>query len=310
MLPFRSILCPVDFSDHAGRALRYAAALAGRGDMRLAVIAVADPLLAEAAAAHGVTLQGEVGRRELAEFVADAIPSASRPASPPSMLLRVGRPEEEIGRAAAEQHADLIVMGTHGLGGYRKMFFGSTTEKVLRTAPIPVLAVTAWNPETASVSDGQPFVDLERVVVPVDLGGLARHQAELAATFAVEFDVPMLLLHVVAGVQATSRWQPTLEAQDRIRVARAEQALEKLASDLSLDARVELEVAMGRPADEIAALAAERRAGLIVMGLKGPGGKADQRPGSIAYRVLCLAQVPVLAVPPSVSGEAILRSAP
>jgi nucleotide-binding universal stress UspA family protein len=57
-------------------------------------------------------------------------------------------------------------------------------------------------------------------------------------------------------------------------------------------------VATGKPADEISALAAERRAGLIVMGLKSPGRKADPRPGSIAYRILCLAQVPVLAVPP------------
>lgn len=298
MLPFHSILCPVDFSDHARRALRYAAALAGLGDSRLAVVAVADPLLVEASAARGVALQGEAAREELAAFVAEATASAGRPAEPPRMLLKVGRPEEEIGRAAAEERADLIVMGTHGLGGYRKMFFGSTTEKVLRTASIPVLAVTASNRDSAPATDDRPFGNLERLLVPVDLGGVAEGQATLASALAVEFDVPLLLLHVVAGVQATSRWQPTLEAQDRIRVARARQALEKLASDLPLEARVELEVATGKPADEISALAAERRAGLIVMGLKSPGRKSDPRPGSIAYRVLCLAQVPVLAVPP------------
>ena len=298
MLPFRSILCPVDFSDHAQRALRYAVALAGLGDSLLAVVAVADPLLVDAAAARGVALQGEAAMGELAVFVAEATASASHPAEPPRVLLRVGRPEEEIGRAAAEQHADLIVMGTHGLGGYRKMFFGSTTEKVLRTSQIPVLAVTASDRDTAPAADDRPFASLERLLVAVDLGGFAESQATLASAFAVEFDVPLLLLHVVAGVQATSRWQPTLEAQDRIRVARARQALEKLASELPLEARVELEVVTGRPADEISALAAERRAGLIVMGLKSPGRKADPRPGSIAYRILCLAQVPVLAVPP------------
>jgi len=298
MLPFRSILCPVDFSDHAQRALRYAVALAGLGDSRLAVVAVADPLLVEAAAARGVALPEGAAREELAAFVAESTASGGRPAEPPRMLLRIGRPGEEIGRAAAEQGADLIVMGTHGLGGYRKMFFGSTTEKVLRTAAIPVLAVTAISGEAAPAGDDRPFASLERLLVPVDLAGFTEGQATLASAFAVEFDVPLLLLHVVAGVQATSRWQPTLEAQDRIRVARARQALEKLASELPVEARVELEVAMGKPADEISALAAERRAGLIVMGLKGPGRKADPRPGSIAYRVLCLAQVPVLAVPP------------
>ena len=298
MLPFRSILCPVDFSDHAQRALRFAVALAGLGRSRLAVVTVADPLLVEAAAARGVALQGEAAREELAAFVAGATASAGHPTEPPRMLLRTGRPGEEIGKAAAEQGADLIVMGTHGLGGYRKMFFGSTTEKVLRAAAIPVLAVTSANRDAAPGIDDRPFASLERVLVPVEVAGFAEGQATLAAAFAVEFDVPVLLLHVVAGVQATSRWQPTLEAQDRIRVARARQGLEKLASELPVEARVELEVATGKPADEISALAAERRAGLIVMGLKGPGRKADPRPGSIAYRVLCLAQVPVLAVPP------------
>jgi nucleotide-binding universal stress UspA family protein len=299
VLPFRSILCPVDFSDHAQRALRYAVALAALGDSRLAIVAVADPLLVEAAAASGVPHQGETAREELAAFVAQAAATAGRPAEPPRMLVRVGRPAEEIVRAAADAHADLIVMGTHGLGGYRKMFFGSTTEKVLRTAPIPVLAVTLSGRGTAPATDERPFASIERLLVPVDLGGFAAGQATLASAFAVEFDVPLLLLHVVAGVQATSHWQPTLEAQDRIRVARARQALEKLASELPLEPRVELEVAMGKPADEISAVAAERRAGLIVMGLKSPGRKVDPRVGSIAYRILCLAQVPVLAVPPA-----------
>jgi nucleotide-binding universal stress UspA family protein len=59
-------------------------------------------------------------------------------------------------------------------------------------------------------------------------------------------------------------------------------------------------VSLGRPADSIASIAEEREAGLIVMGLIGDQGALAPRPGSIAYRVLCLAHVPVLVVPPHV----------
>jgi nucleotide-binding universal stress UspA family protein len=58
-------------------------------------------------------------------------------------------------------------------------------------------------------------------------------------------------------------------------------------------------VSLGRPAESIAMIAEERQAGLIVMGLASSKGALAPRPGSIAYRVLSLAKVPVLVVPPA-----------
>lgn len=63
-------------------------------------------------------------------------------------------------------------------------------------------------------------------------------------------------------------------------------------------AACDTDLVIGRPSDSIAALAATRRAGLIVMGVTGADGKAGARPGSIAYQVLCQAGAPVLVVPP------------
>jgi nucleotide-binding universal stress UspA family protein len=56
-------------------------------------------------------------------------------------FTRVGHPVEEIERAATEQGADLIVMGTHGRTGARRLIAGSVTERVVRTSSIPVLTV-------------------------------------------------------------------------------------------------------------------------------------------------------------------------
>lgn len=62
----------------------------------------------------------------------------------------------------------------------------------------------------------------------------------------------------------------------------------------------------GRPADSIASIAEQRRASVIVMGLASSQGPLGSRPGSIAYRVLCHANVPVLDVPPQTSAESSL----
>ncbi len=55
----------------------------------------------------------------------------------------MGKAEEEIVKAAAELKADLIAMSTHGRSGLSRLTFGSITDKILRTASVPVLVVRA-----------------------------------------------------------------------------------------------------------------------------------------------------------------------
>ena len=54
-------------------------------------------------------------------------------------LLRVGTPWEEVVRAAEDERADLIVMGTHGRGGLGRLFLGRVADRVIRSAPCPVI---------------------------------------------------------------------------------------------------------------------------------------------------------------------------
>jgi nucleotide-binding universal stress UspA family protein len=57
--------------------------------------------------------------------------------------IEQGEAADEILRAAREEGADVIVIATHGLTGWRHMVFGSVAEKVVRTAPCPVLTIHA-----------------------------------------------------------------------------------------------------------------------------------------------------------------------
>ena len=138
---FRSILCPVDFSRNSRAALRYAAMLARLPDAHLIVLYVNDPLLATAAStrpdAEAIMVATE---NDLRRFVAGALRHAT-PSVSTTLLTIAGKPSSEIVRAAERHDCDLIVMGYRGVGRASRLLFGSTTEGVMRTTTVPVLAI-------------------------------------------------------------------------------------------------------------------------------------------------------------------------
>jgi len=87
-----------------------------------------------------VEMAGMIERssREAIEGVAGR---ARRPGVEVDAVLRQGAPWTEIGAVAKERDAGLIVMGTHGRRGLARMMLGSVAERVVRTAPCPVLTV-------------------------------------------------------------------------------------------------------------------------------------------------------------------------
>ena len=140
---FRSILCPIDFSAPSRTALRCAAGLAEASDGRVTALFVNDPLLgtAAAAAAYDTAAMARSTDAELKRFVQRALKGTRLPASSIRFAVTLGKAAPEIVKAARELNADLIVMGTRGLGGASRLLLGSTTEHVLRKAGVPVLAV-------------------------------------------------------------------------------------------------------------------------------------------------------------------------
>jgi nucleotide-binding universal stress UspA family protein len=138
---FRSILCPVDFSNNSRAALRYAAMLARLSDAHLVVLYVTDPLLATAAGSRpDVRAMLASTDDDLRRFVSSAM-SRSTPSVATTVLTIAGKPAAEIVKAAERHHCDLIVMGYRGAGRASRLLFGSTTEGVVRRSRIPVVAV-------------------------------------------------------------------------------------------------------------------------------------------------------------------------
>ena len=136
------VLCPVDFSGASRAALRHAANLAHESHGTVEVLFVNDPLLtAAAAAAYNERGLADSAETALKAFVRRTLSGTPARARATKCATAFGRPAREIVKAARQGRADLIVMGTHGLGGMRRLMLGSVTEEVLKTAAIPVLVV-------------------------------------------------------------------------------------------------------------------------------------------------------------------------
>ncbi len=154
MLPFKRILCPIDFSPASYEALKVAVEMAGKFEAALEVIHVIPPVPVHSpypdpplAVSFDVPLyQQELARhseKALENLVGQAVPREI----PTMIRVLTGEAAQEIVDFAAKESSSLIIIATHGLTGWRHFVIGSVTEKVIRLAPCPVLAIRGENQE-------------------------------------------------------------------------------------------------------------------------------------------------------------------
>ena len=145
---YKRILCPVDFSDSSLNALKYAMSMAQEADGQLTVLHVVEHELenrvdmAGLAYDAGTTIGDFLKQREeaLRRRLRETVAGASEFCSVESLMTH-GKPWREVLRIAAERQSDLIVMGVQGRGVADLLFFGSTTQHVVREASCPVLTL-------------------------------------------------------------------------------------------------------------------------------------------------------------------------
>ena len=292
-----SVLCPVDYSDASAGALRYAAAIAEHFGARLIVLTVEDPLLTSALdLGTGASWTPQLSQGHLEEFADEALRRDGRPLPVHREYeIAVGKPPIEILRISRERGCELIVMSSHGLTGARKLFFGSTTERVLRETTVPVLVTPAADAGPRDLETAAARI--RRIAVPVDLSAASADQTSVASHIAESLDLHLLLIHFIEPVKSRLMAQANVAGLNADRRALAEEALQRLAGSVPQKVRPEPLIAYGDPAEEAAKVVRDRGAGLIVMGLHGSP-VSGPRMGSVTYRMLCVCAVPVLALPP------------
>jgi nucleotide-binding universal stress UspA family protein len=144
---FQRILCGLDFTEDSARTLRFALSLAEEDEGQVILLHVLEGLPeASALGRTDLPLPGGGPLRRDLEAVArerlhQVVPDEARDFCRVEERVAMGKAYDEILRLAAEEQADLIVLGAHPRGPLGRMFFGSTSSQVVREAGCPVLSV-------------------------------------------------------------------------------------------------------------------------------------------------------------------------
>jgi nucleotide-binding universal stress UspA family protein len=289
MIPPRTILAATDFSDASTAALVCAARLARHCQAALHVVHAEDPLLDAAAGHTGLNLAAQT-REELERVIA-----ATRPAADcsPQVHVVTGSAVDVILDVARAQHADLVVVGSRGMSGAEKFMFGSITEGILRRSDVSVLVVPPrWMPPRPA---GVDLAGVGPLIAGVDMSDSSLAGARAACRLASALGTAVDIVHVVPDLAVLARWQPHAARALEDRVAEARKELERAVNSLGCQVPMEWRVETGSVPERLASIAgcAADRAPLLVLGKKAPG-SGGRAPGTIAYRVLSLADVPVL----------------
>lgn len=305
MLQIDRILYPTDFSKSAEQALTHALFLAEQFEAELhllhAVVLHADD---PHNPAHHFPSTEEILRR-LYDIAASAMaeltePHKDRPVEIREAQRRGFSAAQVILDYAAEHDVDLIVMGTHGRRGPRRMLLGSVCEEVVRLAGCPVLSLR-------QLEESRPIEEIGRILVPVDFSRHARQIVGYAKEIADRFDATLQFLHVIeehsypyfyAPISGYSLSEHVTELQERSLAA-----FDQLLGDSpGPDVTTERYVVNGEPAAKILEFAGEQASDMIVIATRGLTGVERLLLGSTAERVVRGADCPVLTIRPP--GEA------
>ncbi len=292
---FKKILLATDFSDASEKALTYAAAIARLHGSRIYVVHVLPPdFTSFIPEPPSDWVRHEADREmEILDSRSDLQPIAHETA------LRTGSAWSVLSAMVREQNIDVIVLGTHGRGGFKKLFLGSVAEEVMRRAACPVITVGPH----IDISLGTAG-ECHRILFATDFHPASAKALEYALLLANESQAKLILLHLMPPAalpgpglfffdgRAINEWR------DRA-TASTTQKLEKLLpASLKLWSEPEYVVGFDFVAAGILRVAAERNADLIVMGANRPvSAKVSAHAlRAVSYEVICHSNCAVLTV--------------
>jgi len=284
-IQFSNIVFATDFSPAAERAVPYARKIAMHYGSKIFGLHVAAPMVNPMTqpAAWPALLEAEKAQHEerreqlLDEFA--GMPAEAR--------VEEGDILTNLNAAIQKNHADMVVIGTHGRTGLGKLVLGSVAEEIFRTVSCPVLTV---GPHAGAVRG----TEIREILLATDLGPDSWNAAAHAVSLAQEFQARLVVLHVVREPEAGDLITTNDVAESSEKLMRG-----YLPDEAELWCKPEYLVAQGDVAAKILEIVKERESDLIVLGVRpetGVPGAATHLPISTAHKVVAQAPCPVLTI--------------
>ena len=290
-MSFKKILVPVDFSEFSDKAAEYALFLAEkyRADITLLhaiVLFEEDFDEEEQLKMYEKIIQKKEKEREK-QLESHRKTAKDRGIEVNSVLLRGISAASSILDYISDKDFDLVIMGTHGHAGFKKLLLGSVTEKVVRESPVPVLTIhKVYNQ-----------IEIKEILVRVDLSGYSHPTIDWGKALAKEFKATLEFLHVVEMEAHPEFYNISFEPILKENPNLADHITENMikATGIPKD-KATYAVKEGKVYKEIKKYADYSQIDLIVMGSHGRGELEDFLLGSNSERVIRIASCPVLTV--------------
>lgn len=290
-MSFKKILVPVDFSEFSDKAAEYALFLAEKYRAHITLLHVIilfqeDFDEEEQLKAYEKTIQKKEKEREK-QMESHSKTAKKRGVEVNSVLLRGFSIPNSILDYISDKDYDLVVMGTHGHTGFKKLLLGSVTDKVMRESPIPVL----------TIHKDYNKIEIKEILVPVDLSEYSHITINRGKELAREFNAKLEFLHVVETEAHPEFYNISFEPILKENPKLADHITESMikATGIPKD-QATYAVKEGKVYKEIKKYADYSQIDLIIMGTHGRGDLEDFLLGSSSERVVRIASCPVLTV--------------
>jgi len=296
MIEIRKILCPTDFSEFSRHALDLSLALAKWYQAEVTVVHVLPRIAADYTYLPEPVAVTPMARERALEELNRFVRESRRSGITTQVALEEGDAVRMILDLAGRLPADLLVLGTHGRGGFERFVLGSVTEKVLRKAPCPVLTL----PRAAEGAVAEEPALFKKILCPVDFSPSSLKSLEFAFSLAEEADAHLTLLHVLEFVPDVDPREGVAKVVHEYRARLLSEARERLRGAVPDQVRQWCEpeelVVVGRPASEILRVAEAQGTELIVMGVLGRSAVDLAVFGSTTQQIVRAARCPVLTI--------------
>jgi universal stress protein A len=297
---FKRILVPIDFSRPSIKAIPYALAISRQFGADVYLLHVTDVTQQPPPSLLTLPVVPQIERDQRFMKRLQALVVKYRTNGNVSALVpRVGVAYEETCDAARQLKADLIVVATHGYTGYKRVFLGSTAERVVQHSPCPVLVVRQrinhWN---GSIDPGtRTGFRLTKILVPTDFSKCSQVAFKYGLQLVRDFGAELRLVHVI-NPHAYPFGDKYTELDPAELMRQTEYAAQKQLRSMAAKAktRYSVRVIHGSPAMEICN-AANDDVDLVVISTRGRTGLGHILIGSVAEHVVRHAQCPVLVIP-------------